>query len=203
MLKVIKLFDVTKFESRKTAAQTEFEELHKEDLKEFLKIIRKAFEMTKTESKQKARHFKNRNYNATVMSGNIIGLIREQFPNEVKEGPNDRAMFSRNGKFCLYFKKLNDRKMPNNVKTEYAELVAFQKTLPGGDQMPIVFVGYTVNEEWSEIAGVYAVYIQDNKRVWVTVIDENNADDSNVPMVGGEPIDPVAPKQERVRRKSS
>jgi hypothetical protein len=203
MAKIGLLFDVSKFESRKMAAQEEFEELHKEDMKEFLKIFQEAFEMTKAESKSKARHFKNKNYNANVMNGNIAGLLLERFPNEVKEGPNDRVMFSRNGKFCIYFKKLDDRKMPSNVRTDYVELVAFQKTLPGGDKMPIVFVGYTVSDDWSELTGVYAVYIQGKKREWVTIISDSNSDDSAVPMIGGQPIKPVAPKENRVRRRKS
>jgi hypothetical protein len=126
-----------------------------------------------------------------------------QFPGQVKDGPNDRIMFSRNGKYCIYFKKLNDRKMPSNVRTEYAELVAYQKTIPGGDKMPIVFVGYTVDEGWEELTGVYAVYIQDNKRVWVTTIDDSSADDSGVPVIVGKPVAPIAPKAKRVHRKTS
>lgn len=203
MAKLVTLFDVSKYETRKTADQEEFEELHKADLQEFLKVVHDAFLMTKKEGKKKPQHFKNKNYNATVMNGNIAGLLREKFPDQVKDGLNDRLMFSRQGKFCIYFKKLNERKMPSNVRTEYAELVAYQKTIPGGDKMPIIFVGYTVNEDWSEITGVYAVYIQDNKRVWVTTInDDANSGDAGMPVVDIKPVKPVVPKVARVKRKT-
>lgn len=197
------LFDPSKFEARKTADQQEFEDMHKDDLAEFRNIMEQALEMTEAESKKKRPHFKNKNYNATVMNGNISGLLRERFPGFVKDGPNDRIMFSRKGKYCIYFKKLDSRKMPSNVRTEYAELVAYQKTIPGGDKMPIIFVGYTVDDNWSEITGVYAVYIQENKRVWVTIINEGNAAESAMPVIGIRPVAPVAPKAKRVRRKTS
>lgn len=204
MAKLYALFDVSKFETRKTADQEEFEELHRGDLQEFAKIFKEAFSMMKEESADKPQHFKNKNYHATVMSGNVAGLLRENFPNAVKDGPHDRLMFSREGKFCLYFKKLDGRKKPSNVRTEYAELVAYQKTIKGGDKMPIIFIGYTVDDSWSELTGFYAVYIDNGKRVWVTTFSDESDSSNGTPVVDIKPIEPVAPRTRvaRVKRKT-
>jgi len=203
MAKLTQLFDSSKYEKRKTADQEEFEKLHKRDFPMWKEIMHEAFKMTKEESSRKQPHFKDKNYHATVMSGNIQGLLKERFPNEVKIGAHDRLMFSRKGKYCIYFKKLDDRKMPNNVKTEYVELIAYQKTIAGGDKMPIVFVGYCVDDEWFDLTGIYAVFIDDNKRAWVSIIDDNATGNSGgVSVIGNKPIAPIAPKSSRVRKKA-
>jgi hypothetical protein len=201
MVKVSTLFDTTKFEQRKTADQSEFEEVHKDELPVFYQLISEAFEMTKVDSSQKRQHFKDKNYHAVLMSGNIRGLLLENFPGFVKEGANDRIMFCKQGKFCIYFKKLDDRKMPSNVKTEYSEMVAYQKTIAGGEKMPIIFVGYTVKDDWSELTGIFAVYIEGHQRKWVTVINKPD-DKANLTIIAN-PVNPAAPKPSRVRRKAS
>lgn len=208
MAKLNLLFDFSKFEKRKSADQEEFEQQHKDELPIFNQIMGMAFEMLTEESSRKARHYKGRNYHAELMSGNIRGLLLDNFPNWVKVGDHDRIMFCKKGTHCLYFKKLDDRKMPNNIRTEYVELVAYQRTIPGGERTPIIFIGYTVDDMWTQLTGVYAVYIEDNKRRWVTEIFEEGGQASGKPIIIPQPVAPDKGEAEiarpkRVRRKAS
>lgn len=191
MTKVYNLFDPDNFLKRKEADQEAFEAVHNQDFPGFVMLIEDAFKMMKAESKKKAARFKNRNYHAVIMSGNISGLLLERFPEQVKEGIHGRIMFSREGKYCLYFKKLDGKKMPNNIQTEYAELVAYQRTLSGTDRMPIIFIGYTVDDQWSSLTGFYAVYIHESKRIWVSVLNGTQSGDLTADNVV--PVSPVSP----------
>jgi hypothetical protein len=150
------------------ATQIAFEQSFNLEISSFVDIFFNAHQMTMGDLTPKGLKYQMRMTKSTLMNGNIKGLLFDQFPNEMKESKSSRFYLHRQKGFILLFKKLDDKLMPNNINTKNSRKILAQYAIDFEEDLPIVFVGYTVNKTWDRITQVVAVYIKDGKKVWVS-----------------------------------
>lgn len=193
------LFDPSKYEKRKAANQLQFEKNYYTILLKIKSIIDESFQETQKVLAQIPPACRDKSLFAMLMSGFINGYVRQNFPECTSFDVNGRTLLSKDKKFALYFKKLNNKKRPDNVKTEYSEMLYHQLTMPGDEKSSVVFVGYTIDETKAAITGYYSVCLEGDEILWTTDIstlgNDNSASDA-APVV---PMLPLAPKKDRVR----
>ena len=162
-----KLFDESKFVRKKIPEQIEFETSMKDFLPEFGEIFKEAFHMTQKERALKKPNFRDRNWEAVTMSGNIKGLLTERFPEYILQD-GYRYYFYMKDRYIIYFKKLDNKLLPSNIMTENTHKINCQYALPEEDPIPVIFIGYTVNTTFDELTGYYAVCMKDEEKKWVS-----------------------------------
>jgi hypothetical protein len=173
--KSINLFRDDKVYKRKSANQDEFEKNLKAFLPDFSRILDKGFQMTLSERSRKPPHYRNRNFTATVMSGNIQGLLVDNFPENAKVCEDTRLRF-RYGGYVVLFKKLDDNLRPLHVETNNTKRLMSQQCLPFEEPNPVVWCGYTTDKTNSVLTGKYVVCIDNDCLEWV--LDLSDYDES-------------------------
>lgn len=161
------LFDKNNYLQRKLPDQEQFEVEMGQELVDFKLIQETAFNDLLNERKQKNPNAINRNWNANTMNGNVKQHLIAQFPEHIQQDGSGRFLFKKDEKYVLFFKKLNPNLMPSNIPTKNSERILNQLAFPFEEPIPIVFIGYTVND-WDSITGHYAVCIHNGVRKWVT-----------------------------------
>jgi hypothetical protein len=150
------------------ATQIAFEQSFNSEISAFVDVIFDAHHMTIGDLSPKGLKYQMRMTKSTLMNGNIKGLLFDQFPNEMKESKSSRFYFNMEKKIFILFKKLDEKLMPNNINTRNSRKILAQYAMDFEEDLPIVFVGYTVNKTWDKITRVVAVYIKDGKKVWIS-----------------------------------
>ncbi|GAA4101336.1 hypothetical protein [Mucilaginibacter panaciglaebae] len=145
-----------------------FEQSFDGDVDAFIDVILHAHQMTLEDMRTKRGKFQMRMTKSTLMNGNIKGLLFDQFPNEMKESKSSRFYLHRSKDFILLFKKLDERLMPSNIGTRNSRKIFSQMAIDFEEDLPIVFIGYTVDESWERIKQIVAVFIKDGKKLWVS-----------------------------------
>ena len=170
----LKIFDRTQYLPRKPLSQLEFESAISDYTHAIINIFESAFSMMLEEAQGKKPNYFNRNWHSVVMNGNIQGLLLDYFgPEKIRFGPKGRFYLHIPGISKIYFKKLDNRKRPQNVITENDQLIKKQLTDDIDDLSSNIFIGYVVNSLWSEIKGIHAVSLSDyNDLNWIVDFDE-------------------------------
>jgi hypothetical protein len=189
MNKSNELFETSNLISRPLPEQLEFEETLSVELPIFKSILEQSFELTRKEKSVKRPNFLDRNWSAVTMSGNIKGLLFDTYPGNMKLDSNNRFYFNKEGKYIIYFKKLNEKLMPSNIPTRYSYKLYGQLALQFEEPIPIVFVGYTLNESNDELSGSFAVCLKNNVRKWASDLSLSAINGSKLLL----PINPTIP----------
>ena len=148
--------------------QIAFEQSFNTEIDYFVDIILHAHQLTMNDISPKGLKYQMRMTKSTLMNGNIKGLLFDQFPNEMKESKSSRFYLHRQKEFILLFKKFGDNLLPLNISTKNSKKILSQMTLDFEEDLPIIFIGYTVNPTWDRIKQVCAVYIKDGKKQWIS-----------------------------------
>lgn len=185
--KVRKLFADSQIKMRLNADQDEFVQNNMELLNDAVSSFNQAMDMMLDEKSRYAPRYRDKNWAATTLNGFAVGLIRDKHPSRMRYKNGCWSYYG--SKAIVKFKKLDDKFLPGNVKTDNAELERHQKALFSDSSWPIIYVGYSVNKAMTEITGCYAVCIDNWKNVkWIIDLDDVVSQQvTNVTM----PIDPV------------
>lgn len=145
------------------------------DLKKELKLLFKAFnyatkkfesEIIQTPVDARARAFE-----ASLFNSKMIQAIQKYFPKNCKFLKYKRFVLQKNG-YNIFFKKLNTKNKPMNIKTKTVNAIANQYVLFSEDNYasePILFFGYR-KDRLNNIIDPKLVYIDEDKVKWI--IDE-------------------------------
>lgn len=100
-----------------------------------------------------------RNLEASVFQSCIAKQLKVYFPRRFRIGKYGRLILYLPG-YILLFKKLNDRGMPMNIKTNNSEAITNQLTLSffEDERVPIIFFGYQ-KDKWGHYMNPQLVYI--------------------------------------------
>lgn len=112
---------------------------------------------------------RGRGYEAAVLNTKIIQCVMEVFPDYSKFGKYKRFTMRLNG-YIFFFKKLDNRNLPMNIKTNHTSLLENQqqrKLFDSSDDgsEPILYFGYNKNG-LGEIINPKLVYIDEGKLQW-------------------------------------
>ncbi len=172
------LFDLSKFEKRKTPIQSEFEETNLELLLAFKQIV--------YDSHSKLHSYIHTLFRPGEMDRNQSAVSMSSF---MRQGILFKLISPNNEN--IYIKKLDHKKRPSNIQTINNNLIIFQLTKSSKDVQPNIFLGYTANENYSIITGIYAVCIEGKAVKWITNISllggSAQAQLESITPIGGSP----------------
>jgi hypothetical protein len=174
---------------RKKADQLHFEKHYATELPIFDSILRDAHQQT-IELRSKVGLLNvSRNWEATIMSGFIQGGLRLTFPHKLRYIQG--VYHYRDDEYLLIFKKLEKNYIPQNVSTFAALQRYYQRAQLSENPIPIVFIGYQVDPDFTTYFGTYATYSSDLQRPeWITSVESLSTDiaalePETVPKTGG------------------
>ncbi|MFN8286028.1 MAG: hypothetical protein U0V74_04705 [Chitinophagales bacterium] len=125
-------------------------------------IILEAHGLTLNEAKAKLNYYQNRNWIANTMNGNIIGKMRDAYPELMRIDGHGRPYMELQNDIHIYFKKMDANFRVNNIPTKHVEDLWSQLKGSGEAKIHVLFVGFILEkEDWSAIRGVYAAYPSD------------------------------------------
>ncbi|HEY0076468.1 MAG TPA: hypothetical protein VGB77_20390 [Abditibacteriaceae bacterium] len=127
----------------------------------------------------------------------IIGEIIKQrmvlaFPEFAHIEPSGRiALHTKN--YVLYFNKLDEETfLPCFPLSKNSQNIKHQRTTEGGDEKPVVFLGYTMSESSHELVKLMAIYTDSGKLIWSVDLD-SIAGSGRPDMVPSLPVAPLPP----------
>lgn len=127
---------------------------------DFQSIISEAHDITLREASIKKLSFQDKNWMATTFNGNIIGLFKEYYRDLMKVDKWGRSYLQLEHDIRVYFKKMDDKYTPSNVRTNHVcDLWSQNIGSDLGGKIHIVYVGYVLDGgEWTKLKGIYASY---------------------------------------------
>jgi len=169
MLVQTTLFDLSKFEKRRTSSQDEFEKNNHNLLIDFPEMVHLGHKRLHDDilSKIELRSRDNK-LNATAMSGFLRGQLIEKYPNYCAKATKSRFKMHNDKSEWIFVKKLTSKKRPANIPTIANQVIINQLTDSDSDTQQNVFLGYTASKNLSHITGIYAVCIDGNKILWIS-----------------------------------
>ncbi|WP_375579069.1 hypothetical protein ABWH96_18955 [Marivirga tractuosa] len=146
-----------------------------EELPIMFKAFSEAFEAFEKEISQTPPMARARGFEASLLNSKMIQSIQDNFPNNWKFGKYKRFTLQKNG-YTILFKKLNNKNMPMNIKTNTVNAIAQQEQLSLFDDNslvanPILYFGYKKSNIGS-IVDPKLIYIDDNKLKWIITADD-------------------------------
>lgn len=186
------LFDFTKYEKRKPADQKKFEAENKALLTAFIGGVHSSFKKLHTVVLKAIEPIdQDKNLCATVMSGYLAGFFKRRYASLCEKATKQRfKLWIDNTN--VYVKKLDEKtKLPSNIPTDESMRIYHQLT-DNNDKECNIFLGYTVNEAWAMITGIFAVCFEGEELLWITDLN-NFGEDAQTPIVPITPT-PIAPK---------
>lgn len=159
------LFDMSKYDRRKTLSQIEFEKTNKEVLLAFPAAVDWALKRTHEEMSTIEPICIHPNLPATHMAGFVSGKMKMLFPDQCPLKATRRFMMITRTS-CLYVKKLDKNLRPSNIETFESTVILNQRSTSSDDTLTNIFLGWTATEDYSQITGKYAVCIDGNNVLW-------------------------------------
>jgi len=187
MVKENELFANSQMQKRKTPEQEDFEYENLDVLGYAVKAINQALEMMHKERELYPFSYRGKNWAATTMNGFVQGIMLDKYPDRMK---SFWGSYSYVGvKSLLKFKKLNDKFIPENIKTEKVDRERNQQALLFETNIPIIYIGYTVDKTMDEITGCYAVCLDDwDRLIWVSDLTDISDTSSNGYQIVTDPV---------------
>lgn len=187
MVKGNELFANSQMQKRKTPEQEDFERENLDVLVYSVEVMNQALRMMHKERELHPFSYRGRNWAATTLNGFVQGLMLDKYPSRMKSFCGSYSYVG--SKSLMKFKKLNDKLIPENIKTEKVSRERNQQALLFEANIPIIYIGYTVDSTMDEITGCYAVCLDDwDKIIWVSdLTDIADTSDSGLQIVN----DPV------------
>jgi len=140
-------------------------------------LIQKAHQLTLQDAALKRKSYKPRNYMATVMNGNIIGLMNDNYSELIKKDESDCDYLMLSKYIRIYPKKLDDKYLPSNVITNTVLKRRGQEMMLDDEKIHVIYAGYRLdsNDWMKELQGVYASYINEyypKEKKWIINLQE-------------------------------
>lgn len=194
--KVQFLFDMDKLLKRPTAEQRKVEVENYGFLQRFPHFVRKAFDDTENAAKNKSAISKTFLWFPLTLYGNVLENVATEYPEYLRETGRKSYTIKLRPNYECYIKKLTSGSLLpsyNHSQTSFAMCEGL--ALPEQEPLPVIFLGYTLTEDNSEITGCYAVCIKGKEKIWVS--DLNAIE----PPKFGETVDlnPVLPNLPQVK----
>ncbi len=184
------LFDLFKFEKRKTPLQQDFEQANMLFLLAFKRIVETSFQNLHSKI---FTMFKPYDMDKNMPAVATISFIRQEiiqnFPEYCRSATPARFRLVTPTNEYIYIKKLDDNYRPSNIQTGENDLIMNQLTVSKKDKGPNIFVGYTSTHGNSSLTGIYAVCIDGPNLIWRTDISDLSRD-NQAPLVGIKPKGP-------------
>ncbi|WP_418894235.1 hypothetical protein [Limibacterium fermenti] len=159
------------------------------DLEEELEILFKAFYKAVTLYEKEVAFTppsaRCRGYEAVILNSKMIQCVMEVFPEHSKFGKYKRFMVRINGYIC-FFKKLDNKNMPMNIKTINSSFLTNQQQgklfdISDDGSEPILYFGYNKNK-FGEIKNPKLVYIDEDKFRWQITEGDIRPDTKDIPL---------------------
>lgn len=187
MHKEKQFFSDSQMRKRKTPAQEDFETENYDVLVYSVTAMNQALEMMHKERESYPYRYRGKNWAATTMNGFVQGILLDEFPHKMKSVFGSYSYVG--SKSILKFKKLSDKLIPENIKTEKVYRERNQQALPFETNIPIIYVGYTLDSTKDEITGCYAVCLNDWDRIiWISDLNDIANASGNVRQIVVDPI---------------
>jgi hypothetical protein len=149
-----------------------------------------------------------RTFEASLLNSKMIQSVQQHFPGKWKFGKYKRFILRMNG-YNIFFKKLDSKNRPMNIKTHYAVAIENQKQLnlfeeSSADMFePILFFGYK-KDRFGDITDPRLVYIDESRIKWM--ITDTAVSKGEEILIGNLPKEapfPVTPQIKAQRRKAA
>ncbi len=155
------------------------------------KIIVRAHEMTLEDAGRKRKNYKQRNFMAESMYGNMIGLLYDNYPTVMFEDRTGCHYLRLAKNIRVFPKKLNEKYLPNNIVTKSVKEKRGQELLLNDEQVHVLYAGYCLENEinWMKLEGIYASYVNKyypTNTEWALDLKDYSKDDSII--IGGSDI---------------
>lgn len=115
---------------------------------------------------------------ANLIRDHVVDCVRTEFQGEdcarIIERPNGLFLLEIERRVFVRFKKLNSKKFSSNIPTKQAHAFLRQLPIPGfGKDRVNLNAGYTPNESWTEIDGIFITHPSGLRRIaWFIDIGE-------------------------------
>ena len=149
------------------------------DLKNELSLMFRAFkeasELYESEIILTPPLARGRGFEASLLNSKILQCIQKYFPNNWRFAKHKRFTLRVNS-YIVLFKKLNNKNMPMNVKTNLVKAISQQLSLPLFSEAnyveePVLFFGYKKNSV-GIISDPKLVYLDENRIQWTVSLGD-------------------------------
>jgi hypothetical protein len=144
---------------------------------DFVAVINQARKMTLIEAAAKPPQYKQRNWMAENMYGNIIGLLHENYPEYMQTDTYGRPYILLAPNIRVYLKKLTETYLPNNIKTRHVKKLNAQDLFSDKERISIVYAGFVLTRndwalEFKEICITCLNRVYINRPAWTIDLTE-------------------------------
>lgn len=201
-MKVLYLFDPNKYSPRKTASEAEFKENFREFLPDFFYAFEYAFEKMCAER----ANLKSNEINSRWPANAVNRYVYSWLVNNPKTLPfikkqNNTFYFER-GQYKLTFKKVDKYFKPSYNPTEQSLLLERNLTSSEDDVLSIIFIGYRVDDTWSQLLGVHAISRSGDQVNWrIDLEDSVSAHNANTQRTINSSVDRAPVSEPEVKLK--
>jgi hypothetical protein len=187
------LFDFSKWPKRKPVGQKKFEKENRDTIFAFIGAVHSSFEKLHTIILKSIEPIDQaKGLPALVMNGYLCGFFKRRYMHLCGKATKQRFRLIMNNT-SVYIKKLDEKtKLPSNIPTDESIMIYFQLTATNKDKDCNIFLGYTANEAWSMITGIYAVCIEGDEILWLSNLNDL-LEDTKQPVMPITPV-PMPPK---------
>jgi hypothetical protein len=148
-------------------------------------IFRQALD--KTLNNDTPKGYRGRGFMATNMNWNVIGLLKETYPERMYVDAHKRDYFLLKKGIRIYFKKLDHHNCPNNIITNNVKSLNSMQLLLNDNPITILYAGFRIREDkyWDDISGSYLLEMKNVKALnWCSSLEDLALDISkNIPEV--------------------
>jgi hypothetical protein len=116
---------------------------------DFTQILNEAQKLTISDASRKPSHYKQRNFMAENMYGNMIGLLFDNYPGYLRRDKHKRPFVKFENDIRIYLKKLTPKSyLPSNIETDYVKKLKCQELFtPESSRINVLFAGYVLKED--------------------------------------------------------
>lgn len=145
---------------------------------DFVNVFSTAKQMTLSEASLKPANYKQRNYMAELMYGNVIGILYDNYPELMRKDEQNRPYIFLDSQTRLYLKKLTENYLPNNIKTDHVKKMNMQQLFDEEDQIHILYAGFVLNmNDWTqnlkEVCVSYINRVYNTRSAWIIDLQLN------------------------------
>lgn len=128
---------------------------------DLVSLLKKAHKITLEEASLKRKYYKQRNYMAEVMYGNIIGLLYDNYKEKMHIDEYGVHYLKVGKDVRVFIKKLNKNYLPSNQVTEIVKKRRGQELGLNDDKIHTLYAGYLLKDNiWTkELEGCFISYI--------------------------------------------
>lgn len=178
------LFDPNKYSPRKTASESEFQEQLSEFLPEFFHAFEYAFEKMCAERTSLRANEINSRWPANAINRYVYSWLTDNPKTLPFIKKQSNTFYFEYGQYKLTFKKVDNNYRPSYIATEQSQMLERNLTSSDEDTLSVIFIGYQVDDTWSQLKGAYALSRNGDQLKWRIDLDNlessHNANSQNL-----------------------